>query len=89
MLTLWLKIALPFALFLAAAQAPPSVLLNIDYLLALAVGLIATYVIGFILVSLFFATLKRCGYASIIGVFFLIWPTVGHLYYLQLSGHQA
>ena len=42
------KIALPFALFLAAAQAPPSVLLNIDYLLALAVGLIATYVTGFI-----------------------------------------
>lgn len=48
------KIALPFALFLAAAQAPPDVLLNIDYLLALAVGLIVSYVIGFIVGKVFF-----------------------------------
>ncbi|WJW82972.1 AEC family transporter [Moellerella wisconsensis] len=43
------KIALPFALFLAAATASPSVILNIDYLLALAAGLIISYAIGFIL----------------------------------------
>ncbi|HEC8323104.1 TPA: AEC family transporter [Providencia rettgeri] len=53
------KIALPFALFLAAAQAPPSVLLNIDYLLALAVGLIATYVIGFIFGKFIFRHNKK------------------------------
>lgn len=48
------KIALPFALFLAAVQAPPSVLLNVDYLIALAVGLIASYVIGFVVGKVFF-----------------------------------
>lgn len=53
------KIALPFALFLAAAQAPPSVLLNIDYLLALAVGLVATYVIGFIFGKFIFRHNKK------------------------------
>ncbi|BBU95503.1 AEC family transporter [Providencia rettgeri] len=53
------KIALPFALFLAAAQAPPSVLLNIEYLLALAVGLIATYVIGFIFGKFIFRHTKK------------------------------
>lgn len=53
------KIALPFALFLAAAQAPPSVLLNIDYLLALAVGLIASYIIGFVVGKLFFRHNKK------------------------------
>src|SRR5699024_11540169 len=37
------KIALPFAFFLAAAQSSPKVLLNIDYMLALAVGLIVAY----------------------------------------------
>ncbi len=42
------KIALPFALFLAAAQAPPSIILNLDYLLALAVGLIVSYGVGFL-----------------------------------------
>ncbi len=53
------KIALPFALFLAATEAPPSVLLNIDYLLALAVGLIATYVIGFIFGKFIFRHTKK------------------------------
>lgn len=42
------KIALPFALFLAAATASPSVLLDIDYVLALAVGLIVTFVVGLV-----------------------------------------
>lgn len=41
------KIALPFALFLAAATASPEVLFNADYALALAVGLIVTFVVGF------------------------------------------
>lgn len=53
------KIALPFALFLAAAQAPPSVLLNIDYLLALAVGLIVSYIIGFFVGKVFFKHDKK------------------------------
>ncbi len=48
------KIALPFALFLAAAQSSPKVLLNIDYMLALAVGLIVAYAIAFISGKWFF-----------------------------------
>lgn len=48
------KIALPFALFLAAAQAPASVILNVDYLLALAVGLIVSYGIAFFIGKFFF-----------------------------------
>lgn len=53
------KIALPFALFLAAAQASPSVLLNVDYLLALAVGLLVSYIIGFLGGKLFFKHDKK------------------------------
>lgn len=48
------KIALPFALFLAAAQAPASVILNLDYLLALAVGLIVSYGIAFFIGKFYF-----------------------------------
>lgn len=48
------KIALPFSLFLAATQASPSVFFNIDYLLALAVGLIVSYLIGFLGGKFFF-----------------------------------
>lgn len=75
------KIALPFALFLAAAQAPPSVLLNIDYLLALAVGLIVSYIIGFVGGKVFSVIIKkmlRCKHCRFLS---LIWLTVGHLYY--------
>lgn len=75
------KIALPFALFLAAAQAPPSVLLNIDYLLALAVGLIASYIIGFVVGKLFFRHNKKDAAMQALSVSFLIWLTVGHLFY--------
>ena len=53
------KIALPFALFLAAATASPSVILNIDYLLALAAGLIISYAIGFILGKICFKHDKK------------------------------
>lgn len=42
------KIALPLALFLAAIQSSPKVLLDLDYMLALAVGLVVTYVVGFV-----------------------------------------
>lgn len=63
------KIALPFALFLAAAQAPPSVLLNIDYLLALAVGLIVSYIIGFLVGKVFSDIIKRLSDASAIRFF--------------------
>ncbi|MGG4604036.1 AEC family transporter [Paenalcaligenes sp. Me131] len=42
------KIALPLALFLAALSSSPKNILNIDYALALAVGLIVTYVLGYI-----------------------------------------
>lgn len=48
------KIALPLALFLAAAKAAPSDILNLDYMLALAAGLILTYIIGFIAGKVFF-----------------------------------
>lgn len=48
------KIALPFSLFLAAIQSSPSVLLNIDYMLALAIGLVVTYVVGFASGKIFF-----------------------------------
>lgn len=54
-----IKIALPFALFLAAAQASPSVLLNIKYLIALAVGLIVSYIIGFLCGGIFFKHDKK------------------------------
>ncbi len=42
------KIALPLALFLAALSSSPKNILNIDYALALAVGLIVTYVLGYV-----------------------------------------
>lgn len=42
------KIALPLALFLAALSSSPKNILNVDYALALAVGLIVTYVLGYI-----------------------------------------
>lgn len=42
------KIALPFALFLAAATSSPSAILNADYALALAVGLIGAYIVGYL-----------------------------------------
>lgn len=48
------KIALPFALFLAAATASPASLLNLDYALALAVGLLGTYIVGYIGSRFFF-----------------------------------
>lgn len=72
------KIALPFALFLAAAQAPPSVLLNIDYLLALAVGLIVSYIIGFLVGKVFFRHNKKTQRCKRYPFLSLIWPTVGH-----------
>ena len=53
------KIALPFSLFLAATQASPSVFFNIDYLLALAVGLIVSYLIGFLGGKFFFKHDKK------------------------------
>ncbi|PWD86734.1 AEC family transporter [Ignatzschineria cameli] len=53
------KIALPFALFLAAIQSSPKVLLDVDYMLALAVGLVVTYVIGFAAGKLFFKHNKK------------------------------
>ncbi|QIM50393.1 AEC family transporter [Pusillimonas sp. DMV24BSW_D] len=42
------KIALPIALFLAAINTSSSVILNVDFMLALAVGLIVTFVIGLV-----------------------------------------
>lgn len=42
------KIALPLALFLAALSSSPKDILNIDYALALAVGLVVTYILGYI-----------------------------------------
>ena len=48
------KIALPFALFLAAIQSSPSILLDVDYMLALAVGLVVTYGFGFLAGKFFF-----------------------------------
>lgn len=53
------KIALPFALFLAAANSSPSSILNLDYSLALAAGLIISYVIGFVGGKLFFGHDKK------------------------------
>ena len=53
------KIALPFSLFLAATKASPSVFFNIDYLLALAVGLIVSYLIGFLGGKFFFKHDKK------------------------------
>ncbi|WP_337237264.1 AEC family transporter [Proteus faecis] len=53
------KIALPFALFLAATQASPSIFYNIDYLLALALGLLISYLIGFLGGKLFFKHDKK------------------------------
>ena len=49
-----IKIALPLALFLAAAQSSPSILLNLDYMFVLAAGLFLTYAIGFISGKIFF-----------------------------------
>lgn len=43
-----IKIALPLALFLAAAKSSSAVLLNLNYFLALAAGLMGTYIIGFL-----------------------------------------
>lgn len=53
------KIALPFALFLAATQASPSIFYNIDYLLALALGLLISYLIGFLGGKFFFKHDKK------------------------------
>lgn len=48
------NIALPLALFLAAAKVSPDVLLNGKYFLSIAVGLISTFIIGLICARLFF-----------------------------------
>lgn len=53
------KIALPFALFLAATQASPSIFYNIDYLLAIALGLLISYLIGFLGGKFFFKHDKK------------------------------
>ena len=42
------KIALPLALFLAALSSSPKDILNVDYALALAIGLVVTYLMGYI-----------------------------------------
>ncbi|AZY48266.1 AEC family transporter [Bordetella avium] len=48
------KIALPLALFLAAATSSPSAILNVDYALSLAVGLIGSYIVAYIAGKLIF-----------------------------------
>lgn len=81
------KIALPFSLFLAATQASPSVFFNIDYLLALAVGLIVSYLIGFLGGKFFLNMIKRTQQCRHYRFHFLIWLIVDHQYYWQQSAH--
>lgn len=49
-----IKIALPIALFVAAANADPSTILNLDYALAMASGLILAFIAAFITGKIFF-----------------------------------
>ncbi|WOE31436.1 MULTISPECIES: AEC family transporter [unclassified Acinetobacter] len=48
------KIALPAALFVSAATVSPSILLNVDYFLSLAAGLILTFILGLIIAKFIF-----------------------------------
>lgn len=55
------KIALPAALFVSAATVSPSILLNVDYFLSLAAGLIFTFIIGLIVAKFIFKHNRRDG----------------------------
>jgi len=55
------KIALPAALFVSAATVSPSILLNVDYFLSLAAGLIITFIIGLIVAKFIFKRNRRDG----------------------------
>jgi malonate transporter and related proteins len=55
------KIALPAALFVSAATVSPSILLNVDYFLSLAAGLILTFIIGLVIAKVIFKHNRRDG----------------------------
>ena len=83
------KIALPFALFLASAQSSPKVLLNIDYMLALAVGLIVAYAIAFISGKWFFKNPTKESAMQALCASFPDMHIVDRRCYSQLSVLQA